>query len=92
MKTQVSLHRGGIAASPFRGQFPVKDTGEACFAGMRQIVSPDGYGVYDMAGNIWQWCLDWSRPDYCKQLANARSVARNPEGAKIPFDPSEPGV
>jgi len=28
-----------------------------------EIVCPDGYGVYDMAGNIWQWCLDWSRPD-----------------------------
>jgi hypothetical protein len=37
MKTQVSLHRGGIAASPFRGQFPVKDTGEDGFAGIASM-------------------------------------------------------
>jgi hypothetical protein len=48
----MSLHRSGIGCT-FQGQFPVKDTGEDGFAGIAsKIVSPDGYGVYDMAGNI----------------------------------------
>jgi formylglycine-generating enzyme required for sulfatase activity len=88
------FHLGGRAmANTYQGQFPVKDTGADGFAGIAPVAQfpPNGYGLYDMAGNVWQWCSDWYRPDYYKGLADTGKVVRNPQGPDVPLDPHDPG-
>src|SRR5271163_3201010 len=82
---------GKWMANTHQGHFPDTDTGDDGYIGIAPVAKfpANGYGLYDMAGNVWQWTSDWYRPDYYLQLAHSGGVARNPQGPDAPYDPAE---
>jgi formylglycine-generating enzyme required for sulfatase activity len=85
---------GKFMANTFQGHFPDKNTAEDGYTTTAPVASfpANGYGLYDMSGNVWEWTSDWYRPDYYQILAASGEVVRNPQGPADSFDPGEPGV
>jgi formylglycine-generating enzyme required for sulfatase activity len=85
---------GRWKANTFQGHFPDHNTSEDGYAGIAPVASfeANGYGLYDMSGNVWQWVSDWYRPDYYAQLHQDGGVAFDPHGPRDSYDPQEPGV
>lgn len=54
--------------------------------------APNGYGLYDMAGNVWQWVSDWYRSDYFQKQASLGGSIEDPAGPAASYDPDDAGV
>ena len=84
------LRSGKPKANTWEGAIPYRNDKRDgyYFTAPVQSYQANNYGLYDIAGNVWEWCADLYHEDYYKTLAG--KTTHNPQGPKTSYDSNEP--
>ena len=87
---------GEHMANTWQGEFPRQNKNEDGYERTSPVTAfpPNGYGIQDMIGNVWEWTTDWYSPKHAADAPKACCVPENPRGGseEASYDFCEPNI
>ena len=87
---------GKHMANTWQGRFPTENLNEDGYERTSPVTAfpPNGYGVHDMIGNVWEWTSDWWSREHEADAPKACCIPQNPRGGRedASYDACQPAI